>query len=497
MGTFIGIDLGTTFSAIAKIDESGRSTIMHNSTDNTESNLMPSCVAFDEEYVMQVGNRYARRIANQGDANAVRHFKRHMGTTKRYKLGGETHTPTNLSALMLKEIIENSSEEIGEIDEVVVTVPANFGNDAREATIAAAKEAGLNLSHIINEPTAAALYYSSKEDLGLEGVYAVYDLGGGTFDISIIRIEGRDIEVLTSNGIAKLGGMDFDAALKDLVERKYKEITNENPEPGDYDHLDAEDDKKQLSAREKVTVKIARKSIAVTRKEFEEVISSKITQADILCESTIEDAGLKPSDIRGVLCAGGSTRIPMVQESIRKVFGQDPIFKANVDEVVALGAALYAAYKGDHSKLSDAQRASIESMGFTERTGKYYGTIALNSDGDGREENVILIEKNREIPCEVTQPFYTTHEGQTAVRCEVTESGHAETDPQFVVIREQGTLSLPPGRPAKQEIKVTFGYNENQTMSCSFEDVETGEKEDLKISMQGSSDPDSSDLTVE
>lgn len=496
MGTFIGIDLGTTFSAIAKIDEIGRSTIMHNSTDNTESNLMPSCVAFaEDEGVMEVGNDYARKGANTGDENAVGHFKRDMGTVKRYKLGGETYTPTNLSALILKEIIKNSSEEIGEIDEVVVTVPANFNNNAREATIAAAKEAGLNLSHIINEPTAAALYYSSKEDLGLEGVYAVYDLGGGTFDISIIRIEGRDVEVLTSNGIANLGGMDFDAALNDLVKRKYKESTGEDSEPEDYNNLDAEKDKKALSARENVSPTVNRKPIAVTRKEFEEVISSKITQIYMLCEDTIVEARLKPSDIRGVLCAGGSTRIPMVQKSIRKVFGQDPIFKANVDEVVALGAALYAAYKGDHSKLSDAQRASIEPMGFTERTGKYYGTFALNSDGD--EKNVILIEKNQKIPCEVTQPFYTVYEGQTAVGCEVTESGHAETDPQFVETSAKETLSLPPGRPAHQEIKVTFGYSENQTMSCSFEDVATGEKVELEISTQGSSDPDISDFTVE
>ena len=200
----------------------------------------------------------------------------------------------------------------------------------------------------------------------------------------------------------------------------------------------------------------------------------------MLCESTLEEVNLKPEDIRGVLCAGGSTRIPMVQESIKRIFAQEPIFKANVDEVVALGAALYAAYKGDQEKLSPAQRNAISGMEFTERTAKCFGTTALsNVDGKMRLMNSILIKKNTIIPCEASKSYYTVSDGQTAVECELTESVNEETDPKFAHVVDSKDLPLPPGRPAGQEIKVTFRFDVNQRMHCSFKDVETGKEVEI------------------
>ncbi len=500
MGSFIGIDLGTTFSVVAKIDEHGKPVIVPNDK-NEIKNLTPSCVGADEheDNEVKVGEFPRRAVySDEKKKNAVGFFKREMGTSQTYTILDNDYTPTDLSALVLERMIRDCG--IVDIEEVVVTVPANFANEAREATIEAAQRAGLNINYIINEPTAAALCYSFREGMNLEGIYAIYDLGGGTFDISIIRIKGKDVEVLTSNGVHKLGGIDFDKVLKELVEEKYQAIAGEALEGGDYDLNRAEEDKKELSKRKKITTKVNRKTIELTRHEFDELISAKVTQAEMLCESTLEEAGLKPADIRGVLCAGGSTRIPVVQESIKRAFNQDPIFKANVDEVVALGAALYAAYKGDHEKLSPAQRKAISGMEFIERTARYYGIVArTNVDGEKRLGNSILIKKNTKIPCEASHTYYTAVDGQTKVNCQVTEAGSEETDLKFIEVVGLRELSLPPGRPAGQGINVTFQYTDNQTMRCLFEDVETGEKIEILYpsGSNADTDPDINEFTVE
>ncbi len=510
MGSFIGIDLGTTFSVVAKIDEHGKPVIV---ADKEGKTLTPSCVAWDEDNdKFEVGSEFARHTMYSEIATdeGVGFFKRDMGTSKTYSLNGKDYTPTDLSTIVLQELISSRAEHIGEIDEVVVTVPANFANEAREATMEAARHAGLNVQYIINEPTAAALCYSFREGMNLEGNYAVYDMGGGTFDISIIHIKDKNVEVLTSNGIAKLGGIDFDRDLKKLAGEKYQTLPGGDFEDSPYDLLRSEELKKEMSRRENITESIKGKTteaIKFTRKEFEELISAKITQAEMLCESTLEEVNLKPEDIRGVLCAGGSTRIPMVQESIKRVFGQEPIFKANVDEVVAHGAALYALYRGDQEKLSPAQKGALSGMNVTERTGNYYGTIVLsNVNGEEQRKNFILIKKNTIIPCEESKSFYTMHDGQPMVKCTVTESVNEETGSHFVPVVGSKDLPLPPGRPAGQEIKVTFRYDVNQTMLCSFKDVETGKEITIRIYVGAeeaetrpklAADPDIDDFTVE
>ena len=500
MGSFIGIDLGTTFSALARVDETGRSVIVH----VNGANLTPSCVEVVDSKTVEVGTEHARRAFGMDDGNAAGRFKRKMGTSEVYKLAGQRFTPTDLSALVLQKLVNDdpARQVIGDIEEVVVTVPANVANDAREATLQAAKMAGLNIRHIINEPTAAALCYLYRENIKLQGIYAVYDLGGGTFDISVIRVEGHEVEVLCSNGVPKLGGMDFDDKLREIVTKKYREIAKDELELQDYTNLEAEGDKKSLSDRNKITTRVNRKAIDITRQEFEEAISSLVTQAEMLCESTIGEAGLNVSDIREVLCAGGSTRIPMVRESIKRVFGRDPICSVNVDEVVALGAALYAAYKGDRSKLSDAQNERIGRLDVAECANKYYGTIALGRDmaGQPRKVNSILIEKNSKIPCSITESYSTIYENQTAVDCSVTECFENETDLRFVNVLQEAHLDLPPGRPAGQEIQVTFSYDANQIMRCSFVDVETQERREIEIHLtrlEDSVETDINKFTVE
>ncbi len=480
--SYIGIDLGTTFSAVATLDDTGRPKIVHN---RAGANITPSVVCISEDGTPEVGEEARRSLCL--DPNTLGRFKRDMGTDSTYEAWGRSYTPTELSTFVLEKLRSDAAMALGDLGQAVVTIPANFSHDARDATMSAARSAGLDVAYIINEPTAAALYYAYTSGQDLAGNYAVYDLGGGTFDISVIRMSGQDVDVLATNGVSKLGGDDFDQILMDLVHRKFKETTGEDLEPEDFTKNDAEMEKKSLSRRDKVTLRVARKIIEVTRAEFEEAISSLITQTEMLCEATIDEAELELEDIQGVFLVGGSTRVPMVQRSVEQVFGMTPEASANVDEVVALGAGLYAAYKSDGKELNRVQEEALKSIKVSEATSKCFGTLSVGQGitGDWTKQNTVLIRKGAKIPCSVTESFYTVSAGQTEVECEVTESSSAETDPRFVKVVWQGSLELPEDREANQEIKVTYAYDENQIMQCSFVDVATGRETQVKLSQSG------------
>jgi len=345
MAAFIGIDLGTTYSAISYIDENGNPKIVNN---NEGQNITPSCILVE-------GNNHivgepARKLLGSND-NVLARFKRDMGKKgKKYNVDGKEYTPTECSVLVLKKLVKDAKKEIGEIGETVVTIPANFSNDERVATLTAAKLAGLKVENIVDEPTAAALYYAFKGGVELKGHFAVYDLGGGTFDISIIKVEGQNINVLASEGVSRLGGDDFDTILQKIVKDKLKKEHDEDLDEQDYTKTDAEEDKKSLSTREEVNVRVNRKNFKVTRAEFEQEISSLVAQTEIICGSILTENNLTPSDIQDVFLVGGSTRVPLVEEAVKRVFGKTPVKSINVDEVVVLGASLYATYKGDPSK---------------------------------------------------------------------------------------------------------------------------------------------------
>lgn len=492
MSKYIGIDLGTTFSAVATLDETGRPIIVHNTEG---ANITPSVVWLRDDGTFEVGEE-ARKVWGIDTTRAAARFKRHMGSDDRYAVGGRSLSPTELSAEVLRRLAADTREALGELADVVVTIPANFAHEAREATLAAARDAGLRVRYIINEPTAAALYYAYRTESLSPGLYGVFDLGGGTFDVSIIKVDGRDVDVISTNGVARLGGADFDAALQELVARKYQEKFGVPIPEGEYGRNEAESDKRSLSRRDRVSIQVGRGIVEVTRAEFETAISTYLAQIEMLVESTIDEASARPSDLKGVFLVGGSTRMPCVQAVAERAFGQKPQSTANVDEVVALGAALYAAYKSDGTHLNAAQSAALRKIKVTESTGKCFGTLVQRRDPlrGITIENTVLIRKGEKIPCSVTEKFYTVHEGQRSVECEVTESTAEERDPRFVRIVWKGDLELPPGRPAQQEIAVTFAYDENQTMKCSFVDVATGRRTDVDLSFsdsnaQGESDP--------
>jgi len=482
MSSYIGIDLGTTFSAVATIDESGRPVIVHNADGQ---NITPSCVMLDDDESIVVGEEASRAWGFDSNRAAAR-FKRDMGSSVNHKIGRQEFTPTELSSFVLKKLKKDTESGIGSLCDAVVTIPANFSTEAREATMAAAKQAGLDVKYIINEPTAAALYYAFKTGSELYGNYAVYDLGGGTFDISIIKVDGQNIDVLATNGVSRLGGDDFDNVIIEIISKKYQDLTGDKIDPDDYSKNDAEEDKKSLSKRNKALTKVLKKQIQISREEFEEAISSRIAQAEMLCEATLDEADLDASEIRGVFLAGGSTRIPAVQESVKRVFKQDPISSVNVDEVVALGASLYAAHKGDKSNLTTVQKNALDKIKVSESTSQCFGTLAMHYDEEREEEklgNNIIIHKGEKIPCSITEEFFTRNDGQTAVSCRITESTAPETDPRFVKVVWESDLELPPGRPAGQKISITYSYDDNQIMNCSFIDVASGVRIDYSCSV--------------
>ncbi len=491
MALYIGIDLGTTFSAVATLDKTGRPMILDNSDklQSPKKNITSSCVKVDNDKLV-VGDE-ARKAFQMGEKNAIGRFKPDIGSSKKFKVGGSQFSAMDLSAAVLKTLKKIAEDSSDSIAEVVITVPANFSHEARTNTIKAAKLAGLNVQNIIDEPTAAALFYAFKSGDSITGNFAVYDLGGGTFDVSVIKLfEGKEVEVITSDGLQRLGGDDFDKALIKIMKKKFESKFDVRFESNVHYSLDeAEQDKIVLSHVQKIQKIIEGEIFEITREEFEEEISPLIEQTLILCESVLKEAKLDENEIDAVFLAGGSTRIPKVLECIERIFGKKPTQTENVDEIVALGASLYAAYRSDRKYLTATQEASVNKMHVQDVTSDYFGTLAFRNDNKNEkmEEYVdIIIEKNAKRPCENTEVFFTRYEGQEAVDCSVTQSKTSEEDPKFVNVIWQGKLKLPKNRPAEREIHVTFSYDVNSIMHCKFEDKETGKITEIDLSMDES-----------
>ena len=392
MASFIGIDLGTTYSLVSYLDETGRPQIIRNDEGHS---LIPSCIEINDKEIL-VGEEARKGFG--WNPKVLARFKRDMGDSVTYKVGEKEFTPTQCSTFILTKLLKMAKNTIDQVGEAVVTIPAHFKDVEREETIKAAKNAKLKINRIVNEPTAAALYYVFKNGGKLNGVFAVFDLGGGTFDISIIEIADVD-GVLASEGIKKLGGDDFDTVLQNMVQKKYKDLTGEDLDiQRIYTKTNAEDDKKSLTKRERV--KFASDNVIMKNYlEFEKEIKSLLHQTKMSCEIAIEAAGLRLEDIKDVLMVGGSTRVPSVKEMVKEIFKKEPVTTVNVDEAVCLGASLFSAIKGDSENLSPVQKASIQNIKITDVSVAYFGTIATNAR-TGIEFNSILIAKNQKIPCD-------------------------------------------------------------------------------------------------
>jgi len=478
-----GIDLGTTFSALAVLNAIGKPEIVPNADGER---LTPSAIFFDEEDsgVIRVGIEAinSRRLNAE---RSVRWIKRHMGDAKyTKKVDNKKWTPVELSSLILKKLKQECSAEQGQIQDAIISVPAHFDEVRRKATMDAGTMAGLNVIGIVNEPVAAALYYATTREVS--GKILVYDLGGGTFDVTIMDVNKHKMDIVCSQGDHALGGIDFDREILAILERRYKEKFDSELIGSDEDRAkyedEAEDIKKTLSrrpvAKKMLYGPAGNMRVEIKREEFEEAISSLIARADILLEVALEEAAIKPSGIDKVLLVGGSTRIPLVQKHLEKTFGFAPETTVNVDECVALGAALHAGLTMLREKpevVPAGISGGLQDINLTDVCNHSYGTICAPIDKETGQrviQNRIILKKNTPLPCEATQMFYTISEGQT--KLEVTITQGEDTAVEYVNKIATHSFKLPPGRPAECPIKVTYSYDVNQRMHCKFHDLKSG-----------------------
>ena len=482
----IGIDLGTTNSLMSIFDESGSAKVIHNKEGK---NLTPSVVWIQDKSkkFIKVGEE-AKNVIGQ-EENVYPEFKREMGKATRYPFFDSDISPTELSAFILQKLKNDFELTHGKITTVVITVPANYANEQREATLAAAKIAGFKTQLLINEPTAAALHYAYSDGNDSNGTYMVFDLGGGTFDVSVVHVKGSDIEILASEGLQKCGGADFDKAILKIISKKFKEEFNEELDLGksNFTIADAEEIKISLSAltEKKVTIVAEghpKKVFTITRKEFEAEIGGLLTQMNMTCDNILVECEREKSKIQEIFLAGGSSRIPCVQDMLEEFLGKKPKLKGNPDEAISLGAAIYAGLKADKATLKAKQKDSISDVKLQEISPAFFGTISLNEQN--KNSNSILINKNEKIPCSVTDSFYTMNDNQTAIHLTITQSPVEESDPRFVRTIWEGELKVPGDRPKGQEVQVTFAYQENGLMSATFLDVASGLKQAVDITAQ-------------
>jgi molecular chaperone DnaK len=470
---FVGIDLGTTTSGLAYIRSDGNPEIVPNGDGER---MTPSVVYFDHHEDVKLVGSAAR---DGGDPDRTVHLiKRHMDDPNFVvEMDGKNWTPTEISALILAKLKRECETIIGPIKDVVITVPANFNELARKATLSAGKIAGLNVKRIVNEPTAAALYYAHAQKL--QGRIMIYDLGGGTLDITVLEVTGDRIRCLTSEGARRLGGSNFDDRILTLIAEAYRAEHGvdlyENERERRRCLQSGEDMKKMLSKLRNVSDTIGNakgglSKIELTRDTFEDSVGRLFTRTLMLVEQALSSVGLKPTDIDHVALVGGSTRMPRVREMLTKYFGFEPTSCGNVDECVALGAALFAQKGG-----------SVEEV-----CNHSYGTLALVEDAETQELkycNTIVIPKNKPIPCTESQTYVTSEDNEQRIEVEITQG--EDEDPRYVDVIGKIVLEVPPGRPAGCEITVSYSYDENQRVRASVRDELTATTREVQVSYEG------------
>ena len=469
----VGIDLGTTTSGLACLRPDGNPEIVPNADGER---LTPSVVYFDPHEDIKLVGTAAR---DGGDPDrTVPLIKHHMDNPHHVvNIDGRAWTPAEISAIILTKLKRDSERTLGPLTECVLTVPANFNELARHATLSAGQIAGFTVKRLVNEPTAAALYYAHTQ--GVQGRIMIYDLGGGTLDITILEIKGDDVRIITSEGARRLGGSNFDEALLDLMADEYRRQNQaelyENERQRRQALQSGEDLKKRLSKLRQVSNTIGNDRLGLSRMEitrdvFEEAMSRLFTRSHMLVEQALDSASLQPREIDHVCLVGGGTRMPRIRQMLRAHFGKDPISCGNVDECVALGAALFS------QKASRVHEVCNHS----------YGTLALMEDaatGETTYANSIVIAKDTPIPCQQSQTYLTSENDERLIEVPVTQG--EDTDPRYVDVVGMIHLEVPPGRPAGCAVTVTYSYDADQRVRAHITDELSGQSQEVHVTYQG------------
>ncbi len=480
----VGIDLGTTFSALAILDDLGVPHII--SVDGSPITRSVVYVPPGEKTAL-IGEE-AWNSKQHEPSFVIEEVKRKMGTEESVVVGDRTFSPTEISAMILKKLIQGAEELHGKIEKAVITVPANFLEKARADTMEAGRLAGIEVEHIVNEPTAAALHYAMHHDVS--GRVAIFDLGGGTLDVTLAEIEGTKVEVMTSNGVAELGGRDFDRLILGWVDRVEKEKNGaaffETEDERESAIVHAEQIKKTLSKLGKTTVSlhVGRKTFSeeITREVFEELLGDLIGQCKLCVESALDQVGWEPEEVDDLLLVGGSTRIPIIKEMLTGIFGKEPLQSVNPDEAVALGAATYAGVRAAENhpeELTGRQRTVLDKVALKEVANAYYGTTAYD-EKTKRNYNSIIINRDTPLPCSVMKTFMTLTKGQS-VNCNVTQSPVEELDTEMVEEMFAHLMKLPDDTPAGSELQITFSYDQNMRMKAEFYHPDSGNRFDKTV----------------
>ena len=477
MGKVIGIDLGTTNSCVA-VMEGGEPTVIVNAEGDRTT---PSVVAFSKKGERLVGAVAKRQAATNVD-RTIASIKREMGTAYRKKIDSKSYTPQEISAYILMKLKKDAESYLGEtVSEAVITVPAYFNDAQRQATKDAGRIAGLNVLRIINEPTSAALAYGL--DNGAPQKIMVYDLGGGTFDVSLIEIGEGLIEVLATAGDNHLGGDDFDECLTNYIVEEYrkKEKINLAKDPVAFHRVReaAEEAKKTLSSQTIVNINLPfittvhgepkHLDMDVSRAVFDDLTRSLVDRTEIPVRKVLEDAGVSTAQLGMVLLVGGSTRIPAVQEKVRRLTGKEPSRNLNPDECVALGAAVQGAKLGGFVTTGAAADLILMDVTPLSLSIETVGGIATK-----------IIDRNTTIPARYSKVFTTAANFQTSVEIKVLqgERQFARDNTLLGNFRLSGIKRAMAGVP---QIEVTFDIDANGIVNVSAKDLGTGKEQSITI----------------
>lgn len=491
----IGIDLGTTFSAVATVSERGQPVVVKNGDGESTT---PSVVYFPESGEPIVGAE-AKEYQAVGEKDVASFFKRDMGDPNFFQMfRGHRYSPTELSTIVLKKLKQDAEMSLGQkVDAAVITVPAYFNNGQRNATMEAAKAAGLRVLRIINEPTAAAIAYGLQTKSDRETTTMVYDLGGGTFDVSIVRVSNSEIAVLATDGDHKLGGKDWDDQIAGYLAAKFKDEFGADPfeDPESFNDLlvRCEKAKKELSVRDSTKVSIVhngeRGTYTLTREEFAEITRDLLERTRGISESVLRSVeGLTWDKLDGVLLVGGSSRMPMVSSFVEEVTGRPPLRGINVDEAVAMGAALQAASdlrSEDGFELEGAADSTFPLPTIRDVTSHSLGMVAENKDRS-KYLNSIIIKKNSSIPVENASDYtIRVSSNRKANQLEVYMlQGESEVPLECSVLGKYVFSDFAPTKDGKAKVRVHYAYNKNGTVDVHAEQLGSGKSVPLTLSIE-------------